>query len=243
MRCRNCGWENDLGALKCDKCNAPLNGSMVDHEYRSARTREDISDNLAKKTVPESGSITNSSGLFMQCPNCGYPYNPNMDCCPNCGGAVSKPVAQRYPDQPHRNISKDNDEMIKCPACNKMVPSKYSFCANCGKPFKQGTVNPWAKPKNSISCSLTPIAWDDENDAPETAVYSGNTIVLNRDNTDPYNNTITSKEQAVLTYEKGAWYIEDKSEMQTTYLLISKKMKLEDGAVIMLGDRRFIFNK
>lgn len=40
MRCRNCGWENDLGALKCDKCNAPLNGSMVDDRQHSRREDE-----------------------------------------------------------------------------------------------------------------------------------------------------------------------------------------------------------
>ena len=30
MRCKNCGWNNPAGNEKCEKCNAPLAGSMID---------------------------------------------------------------------------------------------------------------------------------------------------------------------------------------------------------------------
>lgn len=239
MRCRNCGWENDLGAFKCDKCNAPLNGSMVDNRsILNVQREEEPSDSSLNKTVRECDA-QQADDLLAKCPECGYPYSPDR-ACPNCGhSGADKPAqkVQKRQNHPH------SEGLVKCPACNEMVPSKFKFCANCGQPFKMGTVNPWAKPQHVASCSLTPVAWDDEEEMPEPIKYSGNAIVLNRDNTDPNNNSITSREQAVLTYEDGAWYIEDKSQMQTTYLHISKKLKLEDGATIILGNRRFVFKK
>lgn len=71
--------------------------------------------------------------------------------------------------------------------------------------------------------------------------YSGTEIALNRANTDPNNQTITSREQAVLICEGGSWYIEDRSEQHTTLIRITKRTKLESGDVIVLGNRLFEF--
>lgn len=212
MRCRNCGWENDFGALKCEKCNAPLSGSMVDNrsQYSGYAERESMSsDSNLKKTVSDS-SVFNDLNL-RKCPDCGYLYNPDMGECPNCGGARQNACAGPVQKDSHTSLT--------------------------------GTVNPWSKPQNRKMCSLTPVAWEDEAETPDQNRYSGSMIVLNRDNTDPGNNTITSKEQALLTFEDGAWYLEDKSSQQTTYLHVSRKMKLEDGDIVILGNRRFIFKK
>lgn len=240
MRCRNCGWENDLGTLKCEKCNAPLNGSMVDNHQYSHRDDGGHSEQLLNKTIRECDALHDTNDNLMKCSKCGYLYSPEMGNCPNCGNLETYHSSQK---SQNNNENQKGEVMTKCPTCHEMVPAKFSFCANCGKPFKMGTVNPWAKPQNGASCSLTPIAWEEENLVPETIKYSGNSIILNRDNTDPNNNSITSKEQAILTYEDGGWFIEDKSQMQTTYLHVSKKTRLEDGTIIILGNRRFIFKK
>ena len=111
------------------------------------------------------------------------------------------------------------------------------------------TVNPYAKAKleqqeeeKQVLCSLMPIA---DNSAEEGRLkeneYSSETIVLRRDNTEAGNYSITSKEQAYLTFEDGNWYIEDKSSFQSTFVRACRKMQLQDGDVIMLGDRRFEF--
>lgn len=71
--------------------------------------------------------------------------------------------------------------------------------------------------------------------------YSGERIVLNRANTDPNNQSITSKEQAVLTNDGTSWYIEDLSEQHSTMLRISRKTKLQSGDIIALGNRLFEF--
>jgi hypothetical protein len=90
-------------------------------------------------------------------------------------------------------------------------------------------------------CTLKPIAWQGE-DVPYTPVtYSGETIILNRANTDANNNSITSREQAVLTFEDGEWYIENRSDLRTTYIRVNGKTKLTSGDIIVLGNREFEF--
>ena len=78
-----------------------------------------------------------------------------------------------------------------------------------------GTVNPWSKPQDATFFTLKPIAWDGEGKEYTPTTHSGDTIVLNRSNTDPNNNSITSKEQAVLSREDGHWYLENRSEQKT----------------------------
>ena len=175
MRCRNCGWENDLGALKCDKCNAPLNGSMVDDRQHSRREDEHF-EPILNKTVRECDTLHDSNDNLKKCANCGYLYSPEMGNCPNCGNSEKSEIHHSSQKSQNNQENQGGERLIKCPVCHEMVPAKFNFCANCGKPFKMGTVNPWAKPQNGASCSLTPIAWEEENITPETIKYSGNSI-------------------------------------------------------------------
>lgn len=250
MRCRNCGWENDLSNSRCVKCDAPLNGPIVDDDMS-------VNDNynMLKGTVREGGfGIVNnrSDNEIGVCSECNYPYNPEMGVCPNCGHKAndnsSSSTKLKNKDNKKGSVvnTQDQENLIQCPFCEEMVPSKFKFCANCGKPFKMGTINPWAKPQQEekiVNCTLTPVAYENENFDAIDILFSGESVALNRDNTDPNNSSITSKVQAILTCEDDVWYIEDKSQMQTTFKHISKKTQLEDNDVILLGNRRFIFNK
>ncbi len=222
MRCKNCGWENEPDRLNCEKCNAPLSGSAMSHH--EITPTDSYSINL-KGTVSEDnffGSRPANTGEPeagpSKCNKCGYPVGRGMNVCPMCGTPVGDNAAN------HRSNTNGNFG----------DPNQVS-------PSRQGTVNPWTTPQSGASCSLKPLAWD--NEAEHEAVHlSGNKISLNRANTDPGNNTITSGEQAELTFEDGAWYICDKSYQKTTYVHASRKMKLEKGDIIILGNRRFEFN-
>lgn len=104
------------------------------------------------------------------------------------------------------------------------------------------TINPWASPQSGTFCTLKPLAWEHEQTEHNALTFSGETILLNRANTDPNNQSITSAEQAELIFENGGWYICDKSVLNTTYLFVGRKTKLEKGDIILLGNRRFEFN-
>ena len=67
----------------------------------------------------------------------------------------------------------------------------------------------------------------------------GDNVVLDRDNADPGNMSISSKGQAALEFADGNWYITDRSALHTTYIRVNERTKLASGDVILLGDRAF----
>ena len=109
------------------------------------------------------------------------------------------------------------------------------------------TINPYAniqhrQPSAEAYCAIDPVP-----DSPAEAgrlkkfEFDKKQVVLRRDNTEPGNSSITSKEQAVLTFENGVWYVEDKSSFQTTFVRAGRRLQLQDGDIILLGDRKFVF--
>lgn len=243
MRCKNCGWENPANKQKCEKCNAPLSGSMIeDNNTNRPSYSSAIAENL-KGTVPEGGvnDEERPTGSGASCTNCGYPVSPVMNVCPNCGEPIDKsaPGGGRAP----------HPAPGTCRQCGKPIQEGVKFCPYCGNPAqaqsynrpKMGTVNAWESPQQGTFCTLKPIAWRGEGVTYNPISYSGTEIALNRANTDPNNQTITSREQAVLIREGGSWYIEDRSEQHTTLIRVTKRTKLESGDVIVLGNRLFEF--
>jgi len=219
MRCNNCGWDNPGGIERCEKCNAPLKGSMVMHMNDVSNVQN---DNLISETIK--GSDPNLPYLDMPvveekegkqqlsqnlkaCPQCGYPVRSDVVKCPNCGKILEKSRGENKQPEQKKNIS--------------------------------GTISPWDKPKYS-KCFLKPIAREGEKEFQEIE-FSGDEIELNRDNLEKDNMTITRKVQAVLKNIDGKWYIVDKSSLQTTFKLISEPVELKNGDIILMGDRKFEF--
>jgi len=87
MRCKNCGWDNPKGNAKCEKCNAPLEGSMVDDG--SHGNEREAADYQVKTTV---------QGCF----KCGYPKTPSQAECPNCGYSENAPHRPKSEAQQHQ---------------------------------------------------------------------------------------------------------------------------------------------
>ena len=258
MRCKNCGWENSDDAQTCVKCNSPLAGGARPSNNYSApaagggavsnlhsTVREGMSmdwnnsqppstgNNASSPSPSNIGQTVNEMGMH-KCPKCGYPVVESMNVCPMCGTLLGNPVSE--------------PSVATCPSCGQHVPAGSQFCPHCGttlsmkkKSATMGTVNPWSKPQDATFFTLKPIAWDGEGKEYTPTTHSGDTIVLNRSNTDPNNNSITSKEQAVLSCEDGHWYLENRSEQKTTLLRVDRKVELHTGDVIVLGNRMFEF--
>ena len=75
MRCNNCGWDNPVEKSKCEKCNAPLTGSIMD----------DIS---VQEYSSSDGFPPQQTGKGCPYEDCGYPLKPTDTECPNCGRSV-----------------------------------------------------------------------------------------------------------------------------------------------------------
>jgi hypothetical protein len=137
-----------------------------------------------------------------------------------------------------------------CDYCKSPVTESARFCINCGmslindKKNQRETVIPWlhAEQVQMPKCSLTTLSRSGEPGSDSLLRFSGNVIQLNRGNTDPGNQTITSKIQAELCFENDKWFIQDKSVLKTTYIYAGNKTELKSGDIIVLGNRLFQFD-
>ena len=243
MRCKNCGWPNEPGETTCKKCHAPLDASPIESSTIVQNPpMPDMASEL-KKTVLEPRIMNQpvdnrpvASGN--NCPQCGFPLRPNSEKCPKCGTPVVKG------NMVNNNRQDTVIDGIGLPNPNTPNDSPYSK----GVGFKhmnnaQKTVNPYLEGFEPVpACTLKPIKRSSERKGFDSVEYEGEEILLNRGNTDPENVTIASEEQAVITKENGKWYIVDKSETKTTFVQASNKTELEDGSVILLGNRLFEFH-
>ena len=240
MRCKNCGWENSRKNAKCEKCNAPLPDCSTGKPNDSSSGKSE-----PKKTM-------------RGCPECGYPVREAEKSCPRCGHLfdVAKQAAPEderpAPDEIQEPAPKVCEPVgKKCALCQEPVPETARFCPNCGTSFltkenkiQDDTMNPWVQAEQiqSAKCSLSFVSG---NNAPTNDVplrFSGNVIHLHRGNTEPDNQTITSKTQAELSFENDKWYIQDKSALKTTYIYAGEKKELKTGDIIVLGNRAFEFD-
>jgi len=214
MRCKNCGWVNPDKNEKCEKCNVPL----IDAQ------------NEPESTGKPSTAGFNPNETAKGCPGCGYPARMDDISCPNCGRKFG------------------NDKQAP-PVVEEVKPVKEQHSAPAPKPAAAqpvSTINPWM-PSEKVQvrtpeCSLSFVKKEGEPSNDSSLRFSGNQILLNRGNTDPGNQTITSKVQAELTFENDKWYLQDKSALKTTYIYAGEKKELKPGDVIVLGNRLFEFN-
>lgn len=147
---------------------------------------------------------------------------------------------------------KEEDIICTCEKCGEEISATFHFCPKCGEKIHQRTLQGFRhKKKNKVeetprptfkaAFNLTVIPEEDEDLKVEAIHFEGAEILLNRDNTEPDNRTITSKEQAVILFEEHKWYIENRSEYDSTMIIANRKMEIQSGDIIMMGDRRFKF--
>lgn len=264
MRCNNCGWDNEQGASTCAKCGSPILSKTryTDRQYAGDNVMNSKAPEMSLKatvvsspnmigashapqptvldhdiefhrqnlrtTIVDSGDVsrTNDSEMrktrFMG--NGGYAdMDEEQQIAPS--GDIPKNVS------PAQDQSKG--EVIQCENCHAELSASFVYCPMCGAQLPEKSRGP--------VCTLTLIPDEGEQIDSETIEYEGKNIVLNRANTEKANHTITSREQAVIINEEGRWFIENHSEMCSTYFEVNRKLELRDGDIIMLGDRRFKF--
>lgn len=223
MRCQFCGWDNPEGKTNCEKCNKPLVAEERSNQVRQPASGHDRPTNrmpqegrtALKATVREgTAGRNNLASDNNACPECGYPLENGK--CGQCGYSA------------HEQKTKGEEP--------KVVHHESTIA--CGKQ----TVRPKRKGEKDGRFILTPISEDDGRPEGELLEFDGNLVVLNRDNTDPKNSTITSQEQAVIKCEEGKWQIEDHSEYKTTFVQASRPVELQSGDLILLGNQLYRFD-
>lgn len=69
----------------------------------------------------------------------------------------------------------------------------------------------------------------------------GNSVILHRENLDPANYTISSKQHVKLEYAGSSWYITDLSSTQSTYVQVMHEQLLRDKVKLIIGNMIFRF--
>lgn len=183
------------------------------------------------------------------CHNCGYPIIANHVTCPRCGVDV-KEQKEILSQKVEGVVEKKVNETIlngtfKCQHCQSEIPLNSLYCPLCGQRVHAPTMTPDQLLNKVVgpTCCLTMLPEDGEVLDKAQKEYVGESVVLNRLNTDESNCTITTQKHAELNYEDGEWYLQNLSEHQTTYLVLNRKIQLQEGDIIIMGNRKFKFER
>lgn len=180
---------------------------------------------------------------LVTCPHCGfYPVLSSSNLCPSCNKpleekeVVKEEVEEKTKDEPVtvENIYKKKEN-------EQSVEQQGTIC----RPFYLSESGDLSKTKKDTilpSFKLTLLPEEGEQLSSVTQQFENGKAILNRDNTEPGNMSITSKEQAEIKHEDGKWYIENRSATKSTYIIVEHKMALQPGDIIILGNRRFKFD-
>ena len=264
MRCKNCGWPNRPNEIVCVKCGSPLDAepqSMDNYDNGGYQPQHvDVENDGIKKTVMEKEVFGPSVDQDIEqpaqvqetptvseivCPKCGYPMRSDATKCPNCNFSTNaseeplhkvNPGGSGYQRRPTRMA-------VEEPVEEEQPVLKKTRKATEGAAYR-GTINPYmVNFQEEPAFVLEPIQRMNERKPVDPVEFEGTEIKLNRDNTEPANPTISSKEQAFVTYHDGHWYIEDSSDQNTTFVQAARKIELHDGDIILLGNRLFKFTE
>lgn len=215
MRCQFCGWDNPNGKTTCEKCNKPLTwGAQGDGVLAEGHDRP---------------TALHPEGCF----------NPKATVRESVAGGVSETVREEL--CPKCGYPLDNGECAACGYSSVKAETPVVAAQAHRASELRKTVRPIRKGDKEGVFTLTPIS--EETGEPEGASigYEGNEVALCRDNTDPKNPTITSSEQACITFENGVWGIVDRSEYKTTFVQAARKVELRSGDLILLGNQLYRF--
>lgn len=219
MRCNNCGWDNPINAINCEKCNNSIHGTISEKD--KAVLSEYQNDSSLERTIkgaiapipyidrPDETPSVNEKNLKFDCPFCGYPNPADAKRCLQCRKEL-----------------------------NELQYNQVQYKDQSSSQMK--TQTPWSK-KNYNRFTLKELKLDNEYGC--TLEFTGEEIILNRANTIQHNQTITSKEQAYIEFKDGKWFLFDKSNLRTTFISSIEPIEIKKGDIILLGDTRFEFDK
>jgi hypothetical protein len=246
VQLHDCGYPIMPGMPICPKCRRPVGGGPAMAQNGSTE----------KKTV-----VMNTPDTQM--PNAGYnPSDQSVSSAKKTERFVAPDQDMSSAKKTERFVAPDQDMSSAKKTERFVAPDQDMSSAKKTERFvapayHDGGVNkktvdfrqmqaPVAKVTEPVvmpHCSLKPVARENENSAQlQKREFEASKVILNRQNTDPENYSITSQQQAVLTFENGKWYIEDRSAYKTTYIRVTKKTELQDGDIVAMGDREFEFS-
>jgi len=220
MRCDNCGWNNPDGLEKCQKCNQTL---MRPQPKAEEKAFSPVTPSPFKATVVDAGKFADGhkgEKQIVNCVRCGYPLLPDTSYCPNCGSKTSAV----------------KDDVPAVPELKKTMLDAKAFDAK-RTVMDSGAAAARPEPVEK-HFSLVPADCLDGKSG--TLVFTGENVRIKRNDIDG-GTPVSENLQALFEYADGGWHVTDKSGLRNTYVCASHRIKLEPGDIVVIGNRRFIF--
>lgn len=223
QRVCKCGYPILPGMEECPLCHTPV----VDVEGNAKKTV--VVNNSVQPTIKE--ETVNRRTISDQ----EYSASKRTETFLESQQALKRTTYSEDTSQPEFNAKKTE----------RIVSPSQSDGYVCKKTVNIYQQSPKPRPVEELPhFTLEPLKRDDEMMFDlEKCRFETAQVVLNRQNTDPENSSITSRQQAIMSFEDGKWYIEDRSSFKTTFIRVTKKTELQEGDIIVLGNRAFKFSK
>lgn len=225
MKCDFCGHENPVGRTKCEQCKKTLQNEAAESasqvkERETTRQQRKAADNKLKKTINENEFRRMRERINETiseeedlCPECHHQLEDGE--CPSCGYKKNQDKEEENKEK-NMKYKNPNSETVRFDPKDGQEKGRFA---------------------------LTPISGKTGESEGDPLLFTGTEVELSRNNTDPDNKTITSKVQAVVSFENGQWCITDQSELKSTFVQATNKTELYDGAMLLLGNQYYRFNK
>ncbi len=208
----------------------------------SVDTAAPVASGVSVETTPpvisEVASAASATEGVHCCPECGYYVRKDALACPKCGKELASSLSFVSTASP---VSQEAEPEVSSTKYNVTgtVPVFTLDVQSTANPT--GTILPGELRRKEPSFSLTALGgYGIEGDKLK---FIGEEVVLNRQNLDAQNMTITSKQQARIMCIEGHWYVIDESTFKTTFVQVARETELRDGDIILFGDKKFKFSK
>lgn len=219
--------------------------------------------------ISANNSVENTSSDCF-CPECGYPFGDDgVTECANCGfilkpveqvsapatepvvAPANHPMQQTVRDFGAHHSQKSQEASPNTP--NPVVDFKRTIMdAGVATTFNKQAMKQTVRDLNTVDIPqvepqasqieekhrLLPV---DNFDGKSDAIILESPTTLNRANVDPENPTIDAAGHASIEQRDGEWYIKSISSTQHVYISTSRELKLEQGDIVVLGNKKFIF--
>jgi len=143
--------------------------------------------------------------------------------------------------------------MSRCENCGYEAPGAPERCPKCGArlsapeagspppPVGGGRKTIAIADFQGIGGSATPRFELVLEKQQRTLAFEGSDVLLNRDNVDKDNPSISGAAHARLTFENGRWQITDLSSNGATFVQVNGTVPIQDGDLVILGQTVFRF--
>lgn len=216
---------------------------------------------------PNGGNEIKNQGSEIRCSFCGTMNRAGTYKCRSCNAVLDGSIVKKQYRTDNGMIEhaseirvptareSANENENSCPACGYMLRSDAKKCPNCQNNIVQHTPqgNNVHNHHTPMNRNLSEPIWNDthhpefkiglcdkDGNISNAKTYAADDVVLGREELAPTDNHI-SRKHIHLTNKDGQWYIEDVSSTHQTYIIVKEKTRIENGDVIVLGNKFYRF--